>query len=79
MPGVEELTRITGEGRVSLEASVLSVANSLMVSMMDSVFTPVFCMLASKTSAMMLEMLVCGIKEEKKIIVSIASSQVDVR
>ena len=76
MPGVEELTRITGEGRVSLEASVLSVANSLMVSMMDSVFTPVFCMLASKTSAMMLEMLVCGIKEEKKIIVSIASSQV---
>lgn len=58
MPGVEELTRITGEGRVSLEASVLSVANSLMVSMMDSVFTPVFCMLASRTSAMMLEMLV---------------------
>ena len=41
---------------MSLEASVLSVANSLMVSMMDRVFTPLFCMLASRTSAMMLQM-----------------------
>ena len=45
-----------GEGSVSLEASVLSVANSLMVSIIDRVFTPLFCMLASRTSAMMLGM-----------------------
>ena len=36
------LITLTGEGRVSLEASVLSVANSLMVSMMESVLTPFF-------------------------------------
>ena len=36
-------TVLTGEGSVNLEASVLSVANSLMVSMIERVLTPLFC------------------------------------
>lgn len=48
------LITLTGEGSVNLEASVLSVANSLIVSMMESVLTPLFCCCSLLLAALLL-------------------------